>query len=184
MNLSKISVRYAKALFQVAEEKDILDEVSTDMEVLFNASIEVKDFYNFLHNPILPLQGKKKVIHKIFGDKLNPVTLNFLDLIIKNNRLSYIGGIARQFKDRYKKYKGIIEAVITTVQPLDQKLKDEIIKLIGTRFDEKIILDEQLKPVILGGFVLKIEDEQVDASVSTQLNKIKKELLRESAVIE
>jgi len=184
MNLSKISVRYAKALFQVAEEKGLLDEVSADLELLFNASAEVNDFYDFLHNPILPLQRKKEVMHKIFGDKLNPLTLNFLDLIIKNNRLSYIEGIARQFKDRYKKYKGIIEAVITTVQPLGQKLKDEIIKLIGTRFNQKIILEEKLNPAILGGFVLKIEDEQMDASVSTQLNYIKKELLRKSVVIE
>ena len=184
MNLSKISVRYAKALFQVAKEKAILDEVSADMELLFRASTEVDEFYDFLHNPVLPLSGKKAAIHKIFEDKLNPLTMNFLDLIIKNNRLSYIEGVARQYKDRYKEHKGIIEAVMTTVQPLDKSLKDRIIKLIGTKVEQKITLEEKLNPEILGGFILKIEDKQLDASVSTQLNTIKKELLRKSVVVE
>ncbi|MDX2442388.1 MAG: ATP synthase F1 subunit delta [Bacteroidales bacterium] len=184
MNLSKISVRYAKALFQVAEQKKVLDEVSNDMEVLFNAAREVKVFHDFLDNPVLPPKEKKNAIHKIFGDKLNPLTLDFLDLVIKNNRLDFIEGMARQYKDRYKKHMGIVEAVITTVQPLDQDLKEKFIKLIKTRIDKKIQLKEISNPDILGGFILKIDDEQVDASVKTQLNNIEKELLRQSVVVE
>lgn len=184
MNLSKISVRYAKALFEVASEKNVLDEVSKDMEVLYEAARGVNEFHDFLDNPVLPPIEKKKAIHEIFGDKLNSLTLDFLDLVIKNNRLAFIEGIARQYKDRYKKHMGIVEAVITSVQPLDKDLKEKIIKLIRTRIDKKIQLEEISNPDIIGGFILKIDDEQIDASVKTQLNKIEKELLRQSVVVE
>ena len=176
MNLGKISVRYGKALFQFAKEKNQLEKVSRDMELLYNSSVEVPEFRDFLNNPILPLSGKKNAIHKIFENKIDPLTIDFLDLIIKNNRLAFLEGITLQFRDQFNTYKGITLAKLTTVYPLDHDLRDKIIEFIKKKTTNKIILDEITDPEILGGFIIKIEDEQIDTSVRTQLNKIKKEL--------
>lgn len=180
MNLSKISVRYAKALFEIAEEKGLLDKISGDLKILFNASQNIFQFRDFLINPIMPLSRKKALLHKIFLGKLDPLTLEFLDLLVKNNRLPFVEGIARQFNDRYKAYKEITEVKLTTVSPLDKAVQDAIFKHIGFETSQKVSLEENINPNIIGGFILQIEDKQIDASVKSKLNKIKKELVKNS----
>jgi F-type H+-transporting ATPase subunit delta len=178
MNLSKISVRYAKALFEIALEKELLDEISTDLKVLYNASQSIFQFRDFLMNPILPLSEKKTLLHKIFSGKLNPLTLEFMDLLVKNNRLPFVEGIARKFNEKYKVYKGITEVKFTTVSPLDKAVQKAVFKHIGFETSQKLSLEEIIDPDIIGGFIIQIEDEQIDASVKTRLNKIKKELVK------
>ncbi len=183
MNLSKISVRYAKALFEITLEKELLDEISSDLKALYNASQSIFQFRDFLLNPILPLSEKKALLHKIFSDKLNPLTLEFLDLLVKNNRLPFVEGIARKFNERYKTYMGITEVRLTTVSPLDKAVQEAVFKHIGIKTIQKVSLEENIDPEIIGGFIIKIEDEQIDASVKTRLTKIKKELVKTTGII-
>ncbi len=184
MNLSKISVRYAKALFQLAEEKGLLDEISADLKLLMNASQSILQFQDFLLNPILPLSEKKAILHKIFKGKLHPLTFDFIDLLIKNNRLSLIESIARQYNERYKDLKGIIEVSLITAIPVDIAVQEAIFKQIGFKASQKIDLEEIINPDIIGGFILKIEDKQIDVSVKTKLNKIKKELIKNTKIVQ
>jgi F-type H+-transporting ATPase subunit delta len=114
---------------------------------------------------------------------LNPLTLEFIDLLVKNNRLPFVEGIARKFNERYKAYKGITEVRLTTVSPLDKAVQKNILKHIVFKINQKVSLEEIIDPEIIGGFIIKIEDEQVDASVKTRLNKIKKELVKNSAIV-
>ena len=183
MNLSKISVRYAKALFQLAEEKGLLDKISTDLKLLKNASQSIIQFQDFLENPILPLSEKKAILHKIFKGQLNPLTLEFIDLLIKNNRLPFVENIALQYNERYKAFKGITEVSLTTVIPVDKAVQEDVFKQIGFKANQEIDLEEKINPDIIGGFILKIEDNQIDASVKTKLNKIKKELVKNTFVV-
>jgi len=178
MNLGKISVRYARALFLIAGEQEKLDLVAKDMELLLQTSMEVPSFRNFQDSPILTHSKKKEGIHEVFGDKLQDITLTFLDLIIINNRLPFIEGIARQFIDQYKKSKGITSVVLTTAKPVSQELKEKLVNFIKGKTTPHIKLNVQIEPALIGGFILKVEDEQIDSSVSTQLKKIKKELTR------
>ncbi|RLD36398.1 MAG: ATP synthase F1 subunit delta [Bacteroidetes bacterium] len=183
MNLSKISVRYAKALFQIAEEKGLLDEISADLKLLYNASQNIHQFEDFLLNPVLSLSEKKAAFHRIFTGNLHPLTLDFIDLLIKNNRLSFVEAIARQYNERYKDSKGITEITFTTTIPVDKAIQEAIFKQIGFKASQKIELDERIDPDIIGGFILKIEDKQIDSSVKTKLNKIKKELVKNTKIV-
>ncbi len=176
MNTGKISVRYARALFRLVLEKGKLKKVSGDMQMVFTAIREHIEFRNFLDIPIIPDSEKKKIIHSIFKNNVDPVTLSFLDLIVKNNRLSFLEGTARQFAGLYKKHEGITEAVITTVAPVDEEIRKKIQELIKRKTSDVIVLDEVQDPEIIGGFILKVEDKMIDASVSTRLASIRKEL--------
>jgi len=178
MNLSKISVRYARALFAVARDQDSLDQANADMELLGHASEKITAFRDFIENPVMIPSAKKKLLHNMFDGEVSKLTIDFLDLLLKNNRLSFINGVARQFGDQYREYKGITSAVLTTAEEIDESTRNKIKKLILTDTKSKILLERRKEEEIVGGFILQVDDKQIDASVRTQLNNIKKELIR------
>lgn len=175
MNDSKISVRYSKALFQSALEKKILDKVNQDM-IFISEICKLNDIKEFLHSPIIVPSRKKKVFHEILGNNVEKITLSLIDLIVKNGRESFIPAIARVFIDTTTKYKGITESVLTTAVKVDDKVKKQITELISGVFKTNVELKEKIDPGIVGGFILQIDDNYIDASIKNKLRKIRKEL--------
>ena len=105
------------------------------------------------------------------------ITLSLLDLIVKNGRESFIPAIARNFIHETKKFKGITESVLTTAIKVDDNVRKQIIDLISKVFNTKVELKENLDPEIVGGFILQVDDNYIDASIRNKLRKIKKELI-------
>ncbi len=181
MNESKISVRYAKALFQAAEEGKVLPQVMKDMDLLMKA-YNLKDFRDIIDSPVVRTSDKKKVTEKLFTGKLSALSMNFIDLLLSNKRESHLPHIARNFKSLYKQNQGILTAEIVVSESIDKVQLEKFKTLLGKTFKSEIELEETVKPGILGGFILRVEDEQFDASVSSGLSKIKKQLLQSSIV--
>jgi F-type H+-transporting ATPase subunit delta len=177
MNDSKISVRYSRALFQSALEKKILDKVNQDM-ISISEICKLAETKEFLHNPVIVPSKKVEIFHKMFAGKIEPITLDLLDLVVKNGRESYLPAIARVFIHETMRYKGITKTVLTSAIELDGKVKKQITAMISGIFKTKVELEEVIDPGIIGGFILRIDDNYIDASVRNKLNKIKKELNR------
>ena len=175
MNDSKISVRYSRALLQTALEKKILDKVNHDM-IFISEICKFPETKEFLQSPIIVPSKKEAVFHKILGDNVEKITLSLIDLIVKNGRESFIPAIARVFIHETKKYKGITESVLTTAVKVDEKVKKQITDLISEVFKTKVELKEIVDPEIVGGFILQIDDNYIDASIKNKLRKIRKEL--------
>jgi F-type H+-transporting ATPase subunit delta len=176
MNDSKISVRYSRALFQTALEKKILDKVNQDM-IFISEICKFPETKEFLQSPIIVPSKKEAVFHKILGDNVEKITLSLIDLIVKNGRESFIPAIARVFIHETKKYKGITESILTTAVKVNEKVKKQINDLISEVFKTKVELKENIDPEILGGFILQIDDNYIDASIKNKLRKIRKELI-------
>ncbi|MBN2350870.1 MAG: ATP synthase F1 subunit delta [Bacteroidales bacterium] len=177
MNESKISVRYAKALYALGKEEKITEFLRLDMELFLECENSMEDFRNFLNNPVVRPSKKQKILREIFEGKVNPTTISFFNLVLKNNREQYLPSIARYFIELFKLDQGIKMATITTSKPLDDEVKDMVAKIIAKRFKTKLELKDFTDESLIGGFVLRIEDLQIDASISSSLNKIKRELL-------
>jgi F-type H+-transporting ATPase subunit delta len=175
MNESKISVRYSRALFQSALEKKVIDKVNQDM-MFISEICKIKETKEILQSPIIVPSKKTAIFHKILADNVQDITLSLIDLVIKNGRESSMPAIARVFIHETKKYKGITESVLTTAVKVDDKIKKQITDLISDIFKTKVDLQENINPEIIGGFILRIDDNYVDASISNKLRKIKKEL--------
>jgi F-type H+-transporting ATPase subunit delta len=180
MNDSKISVRYTRALFQAALEKKILDKVNQDM-IYISEICKMPDIKEFLQSPIIVPSKKEAVFHKILGVSMEKITLSLIDLIVQNGRESFIPAIARNFIHETKKYKGITESVLITAVKVEEKVKKQITDLISEVFKTKVELKESIDPEIVGGFILQIDDNYIDASIKNKLRKIKKGL-KESAL--
>jgi F-type H+-transporting ATPase subunit delta len=176
MNDSKISVRYSRALFQSALEKKILDKVNQDM-IFISEICKIPETKEFLKSPIIVPSKKQAIFHKMLADNVEKITLSLIDLIVKNGRESFIPAIARNFIHETKKYKGITESVLTTAIKVDDKVTKQITDLISEVFKTKIELKENIDPEIVGGFILQIDDNYIDASVKNKLRKIRKELI-------
>jgi len=179
MNESQISVRYAKALFQSALEQKLLDRVYKDMEVL-TSTCKLEDFQYMLVVPTLQSSQKIKLLGSIFDGKFTKISLSMLNLVVRNKREVYLPGIARYFMDLYRKAKGVSTATLVTAQSVDDSTIKSIRQLIKKADDSEVELSASVDDGLIGGFVLTIEDMRYDASVASNLRKLKKQLLQTS----
>ena len=177
MNEGKISVRYAKALFTLAKEENQHKLVMKDMENLLKLFASVPEFIELTDNPVLKPSKKMDILNIITKDRVQPITQSFMELIIENNRLNYLDSIARIYLDMFKQDLGIKPATLITSVPIDAELKHTILRIIEKRMNIKIEMEEKINADLIGGFILKIDNQQIDASISYQLEKIKKELI-------
>lgn len=178
MNESAITVRYSKAIYSLAREKEIINSLKNDMELISNVCKNSTDFILLLETPVVKASEKSRLISKIFKNKIHPLTLDFLQLIVKNNRETFIPSISRDTLDFIRHEKNIKSAVLTTAIQIDKSVIEEVEKLLEKELDGKVELTEKVNPDIIGGLILRIDDKQMDASVSTQLKKVKQQLLK------
>jgi F-type H+-transporting ATPase subunit delta len=179
MNQSQISVRYAKALFQIASEKQLLDEVYRDMGMLTD-TYGIPEFQTLLVQPFLKASQKCRLVESVLKKYINATSLSLIELVIKNKRETYLPGIARNYKDLYRKARGIRSAILVTAHPVEEKVINRLRELIRKTFTGEVELTKRLNEEIIGGFVLTIEDMQYDASVARNLQKMKNQLLQTS----
>jgi F-type H+-transporting ATPase subunit delta len=176
MDQGKIPVRYAKALISTAEEQGVLDQVRNDMENLLRILKSVPDLMQLLESPIISSSKKLEVLTTIFEGKVQPLTISFFGLAVENKREEHLPGMARMYIDFYKHARGIRLATLKTAYPVDKETRDSLIKMIHEVFNTEIELKEETDKELIGGFILQVENQQLDASVSGQLKKIKKQL--------
>lgn len=179
MNDSKISVRYARALFESAEEKGLLDQIRKDMEEIQKVS-RVHEFSVVLASPVIKPSQKLKMMEEMLSGQVDELTLSLLKLVIRNGREEYIPGIARYFTDLYKKHKGIVSATFTSATPVSKALRDKVEKVVREALETQVELVTGDNEELIGGFVIRIEDQQYDASVARSLKEVKSQLLKSS----
>ena len=178
MDQSKINVRYAKAFFSLAKENGLTEELDKDVRLIFSVCSSISDFIILIDSPIVSTSGKIKAIKSIFEGKVNPLTLNFLILITENKREKYIPGIFRNLEELYRINDGVKTAILTIANPLDGIIVEQIRKSLESELGGKVELSQKIDTGLIGGFVLRIEDNQYYASILTQLKKIKEKLLQ------
>lgn len=175
MNENRISVRYSRALFQSALEKNLLERVNQDMFYV-SEMCRLPEIRELLASPVIVPSKKTEILHDIFGAGLHELSISLIQLTIRNGREKYLPAIARVFLHDTRKYQGITESVLTSAVKVDDNIRKQISALIEKTFKTKVDLKENIDESIIGGFILKVEDNYIDASVRNKLAKIRKEL--------
>ncbi|MBL7875854.1 MAG: ATP synthase F1 subunit delta [Cyclobacteriaceae bacterium] len=171
---TRVASRYVKSLLGLAVERGALEEVNEDMRMIASVCDNSRDFVNMLRSPIIRHEKKKVVLEKLFKSKVNPLTFSIIEILTRKNREPLLPGIAREFHVAYNAYKGIGKATISTTVPMDAALRAEIegvVKQLSNK--SKIELVENVNPDLLGGFILNVEDRQIDASIKSKLKHLK-----------
>lgn len=175
MNQSKITIRYAKALFDLALERRALEKVKDDMALIDSVCHENLELTRMLHNPVINTDKKQKVMHRIFESSIDNLTMNFIDIISRKRREYYIDGIASAFVELYKEYMGIKTAYVTTAVSLAETDRKAVMGILKTLTGKDIELVEKLKSELIGGFIINMDNYQVDQSVTTKIKELKKD---------
>ena len=171
---SRAASRYVKSLLGLAVEKNALDQVHGDMLMFSKLIDESREFTLMLQKPIIKHEKKREILEKLFKGKVHPLTMAIFDILTRKNREPLLPAIAREFHNAYNEYKGIGKATITTVIPLDAKQRSEFEKMVKELSDRKQVeLVEKTDPEMIGGFVLKVGDRQIDASLKNKLKALK-----------
>ena len=177
MTQSRAISRYAEAFFMYAQSESFLDKAYQDSKLILDSCHENRDFKVFLSNPVIRGDKKANVIRKAFEGNISKKTLDFIQLIIDNRRETFLPEMLKRFNKLYLEHNNIVDAEIVTAAPLKeevmQKLKAFVAKLSGYKHVE---LNNVVKEEIIGGFALKYNDKRLDASVSHQLSRIRKEI--------
>ncbi|MEP4535060.1 MAG: ATP synthase F1 subunit delta [Cyclobacteriaceae bacterium] len=180
MSASKIAVRYAKPLLELAEEKKVLDKVYSDILNFSTICKENRDFILMLKSPLISHIRKAEILSKIFAGKVDPLTANFLDIIAKKNRENILPEIAEAFLTLYNEKQGFQEATVTTTITLDGATKKAFEKLVSDITGKKPLLTEKINSELIGGYVLKLGDRQIDDSISGKLKDLKLRFQKEN----
>jgi F-type H+-transporting ATPase subunit delta len=175
MNESKITTRYAKALFKLAQEQNLLDKIKQDLDFVYQA-IDIKEFRDLINSPIIPVSQKKQVFVELFKDRIDNSTLNFLLILAENRREQFLKIIILDFYKLYRQALGITQVELITAVELSEQTKQEFINILKKITNHKIDLIHKVNPEIIGGFIIRIDDRQLDTSIATQLQKLKKHI--------
>jgi len=175
MNGTKVAYRYAKSLLEVAQEQKNLDKVYDDMKLISGTLEENPDFAEYVSSPVVKTADKIEIAKKIFSKKIEPLSLNFLDLIANNGREEVFQEIVKRFINLYDEVRGVEVARVISAVKLDKKILSRIQKHVAALTGKDIEIVEEINEDIIGGYILKIGDYQYDASVLYNVQKLQRE---------
>ncbi len=176
-NMSEIQVasRYAKSLIDLAAEQNSVEPVKKDIELFLETCRVNPQLQAILKNPIISLDKKANILDGLFGDKLNKMILSFFKIVVRKGRSQVLYATGKEFINQYNILKNVVKSTVTSASPLSQDNIAQIEEVVKQATKGEVILTAQVDPDLIGGFILKVGDKQFDTSLSSKLNKLKKE---------
>ncbi|MGQ9872374.1 ATP synthase F1 subunit delta [Leptodesmis sp.] len=169
----EILERYAQALLSLAQDSNILDQVGNDINSIFDVLKHSPDLQEFLNNPLIKLSDKKAVLNRILGDSVHPYTRNFVQVLVDRRRIMFLEGICKEFQALLRKLNQTVLAEVTSARELtdDQKnsLREKVLAMTGAR---QVELETRIDPELIGGVVIRIGSQVIDASLRGQLRRL------------
>jgi F-type H+-transporting ATPase subunit delta len=170
---SEVSAPYAQALLSIAQSKGSVDELSAIAADLLNLLQESADLRGFLTNPIANSDAKKGVLTKLLGDDSNAQMKNFLMLLVDRGRIYLIEPILQQFQAKVRELKQTVLAEVISAAPLSDAQKETIRqKVVAMTKAESVELSTRVDPELIGGVIVQVGSQVLDASLRGQLRRI------------
>ena len=177
MAANEITRVYAKSLVDVGQEKGILDQLNEEIKYISQLIDEDEELGHFLISPSISRSSKTEFIRKVFSNHLSEYTINLLNVLIENDRQSYISDIAQNMGVLIDEINNRQTVTLISALEIDNKLKDKLKTGLSDMLKQDIRFRDEIDPDILGGIVIKIGDKVIDGSLLKDLNNIKKSLL-------
>jgi len=168
--------RYAQAVFDIALGESGLDRWQFDLRQIASLGDD-SAVIAFLENPKLDFGTKARLLSEQLAD-INPLALNLVYLLLTKGRLSIVGAIADEYRRLLDSYHGIERAEVITAVPLDDKDSEKLGERIGKVVGKKVVVDSEVDPAIIGGFVARIGGKLLDGSTRSKLVALKREIAR------
>ncbi len=169
---SRAAYRYAKSMLDIARERGEVDAMRDDFQTLEQAIDNSRELKNLLRRPTLAAETKGKLLKSIFEGKVSPTMILFLELMAKKGRADLVEPTTVSFRRQLDIERGVERAVITSAHPLNDALKSSIIGRLATLTSHTIEATYEIDTDLIGGFVARVGDRMIDASVRHQLERL------------
>ena len=176
----RVAKPYARALYDAAVEQNALAPIIADVDRLRELIEQSEEFTQLIHSPILSPQFKSETFQQLFTDTMQPLTVNFFKLLALKQRERYLVAIMDVFSAIVDEAAGRLVAKVTTAVPMTAEQEERLAQQLSTYSGKQVQLETITDPQIQGGFIVQLDDTVFDASVTTQLQRLKHQLARGS----
>ncbi|MDO4481844.1 MAG: ATP synthase F1 subunit delta [Bacillota bacterium] len=167
------SIIYAESLLDVSEEMGNTDEIKKELIDLRELFEKNADLYDFYVTPKINKENKKEVLKGIFADKLSPITLNLLCVLLDKRRAMEFSGVVRQYERLVSEKNNEVAGVVYLAKPCSDELLAKLEKRLSEVTGKNLKLKVSIDPSLVGGIKVKIGDNVVDATIASQLREMK-----------
>jgi F-type H+-transporting ATPase subunit delta len=170
---ASLAGRYASALFDLARDQRQIESVGNSLEALSQALVDSKDFSELVTSPLVSRDEAGKAFAAIAPEiGLDDTTANFLGVLARNGRKGELRNVIRAFRRLAAEHRGETTAEVVTARPLNDDQLAALRQQLRTRAGRDVSIDATVDPAILGGIVVKLGSQQIDASIRTKLNRL------------
>lgn len=175
--MEQIAQVYARSLFEVARDQGKLDVAREQLGQLDKALDDSHEMQLFLFSPYFSTQEKREGLGRAVQDA-DPLISNLLEVLLENHRLPLIARIRRAYDMLWDKANDLLPVTVTSAVELDEAVVSRIGDEIGRQTGRRVELVKQVDPSILGGFVVRVGNAILDASISNRLEQLRKQVAR------
>jgi F-type H+-transporting ATPase subunit delta len=173
--MEEIAEVYARALFEVAQDRDVLDDVRDQLGEFADALNDNREMAVFFFSPYFSTDEKKAALARAVTDA-DPAFMNFLEALLERHRMPVIFRIRTRFDQMWEAEHKLLPVEITTAVELGENTIREIGDQVGKQTGRTVELSSQVDPDILGGIVLRVGNFILDASIRNRLEQLRKQV--------
>ena len=173
--MEEIAAVYANALFEVAKERGILDEIREQLRAFVDALNENSDMRFFLFSPYFSTEEKKEGLHAAV-ENANEVFMNFLEALLERSRMPVIFRIRARYEKLWDEEEQVLTVEVTSAVELEEGTVESIGDRIHEQTGRKVEISSQVDPDIIGGIVLRVGNSILDASIRNRLNQLRQQV--------
>jgi F-type H+-transporting ATPase subunit delta len=169
---------YAEALMSLAQEQNNLDTIAQDVRLIANTLADSADLMQLFASPLIGANVKKGVVESVFGDQISSITKSFLLILVDRKRIAFLSEILKEFKALLRVIDQVALAEITTALKLSRAQEDSICDRVKAMTGAKSVdLEVTVNTDLIGGVIIKVGSQVVDASIRGQLRRLKSSLI-------
>ena len=174
--MTTIARRYAQALYEEAEQNRQVEQVDEDMALIRDTMAASRELVLLFESPVVSRQKKERVIRQLFEQRLQPLTQRFLFLLIEKQRENFFPGIVHAYRALRDRQLGVVEARARAAQPIGPAEMEKLAGALERMTGQRVRLQVELDPALLGGLVVRVGDTVYDGSVRHQLESLRDQL--------
>ena len=172
-----VARRYARALYQEAEQQGMTEAIDADVDLIRGSLEGSRDLVSFFRSPILSREKKEAVVRQLFAPpRVQPLTLDFLNLLIEKGREDLFPDVVAAYRELRDEQRGIVEARVRTAFALGADELRQLEAALARMTGKQVRLQVQHDPSLIGGLVVRVGDTVYDGSVRHQLANLREQL--------
>jgi len=174
---SPLAISYAQAVLELAHERGQVDVVAEELKEIRQLVDTVPLFREVLADPALGFTERQGMLRRVFEGKITPLLMDLMLFMAERMRLDELSAISLAYGDLLRAEQGFIDIDITVARELDPQQFANVQAGIGKTLNKQAVLHQHTDDAIIGGVILRVQDQLIDGSIRTQLQQIRQRMI-------